>query len=206
MAAGKTMTGWKIGWTAVLLVACMSCGGDDDDDDTTVDAATVDGSSSPDGPTIDAPPGTPDAPPGIDASDIDGGPIDAAPPDAPPPLDAAPPDAPLPPDAAPPPDAPLPIDAAPPPDVGVFSCPDTICQAAENCSTCPADCGECPGPGTDAGTSTCPHDECTTGLLLPPECGECAAAICSADSFCCSSSWDSICVGEVASVCGKTCP
>jgi hypothetical protein len=30
--------------------------------------------------------------------------------------------------------------------------------------------------------------------------------ICLADPFCCNNSWDSLCVGEVASVCAQTCP
>jgi hypothetical protein len=29
--------------------------------------------------------------------------------------------------------------------------------------------------------------------------------ICAVDSYCCSVSWDGICVGEVASVCGMNC-
>src|SRR5262249_32718874 len=40
---------------------------------------------------------------------------------------------------------------------------------------------------------------------LTSSCDACAAKICAADSFCCSNSWDSICVGEVASVCNQSC-
>lgn len=31
------------------------------------------------------------------------------------------------------------------------------------------------------------------------------ADICAVDSYCCQVSWDSLCVGEVASVCGQSC-
>ncbi|KAI8804181.1 metalloprotease [Cladochytrium replicatum] len=51
----------------------------------------------------------------------------------------------------------------------------------------------------------CPHDVCTTGKPLTSECGDCAAQIIAADPFCGSNSWDSICVSEVASVCGLSC-
>ncbi|HET9626144.1 MAG TPA: S8 family serine peptidase [Kofleriaceae bacterium] len=59
----------------------------------------------------------------------------------------------------------------------------------------------------------CSHPLCSTGAALPSSGGctsggntTCEASICSADSFCCTSSWDSVCVGEVKSVCGLTCP
>jgi hypothetical protein len=29
--------------------------------------------------------------------------------------------------------------------------------------------------------------------------------ICAFDSYCCSVSWDSLCVSEVSSICGQTC-
>ena len=31
------------------------------------------------------------------------------------------------------------------------------------------------------------------------------STICAVDSFCCDSSWDATCVGEVTSVCGNNC-
>jgi len=52
---------------------------------------------------------------------------------------------------------------------------------------------------------TCAHSACTTGGALSSTCDICVGAICAKDSFCCSSTWDSTCVGEVASVCGDTC-
>jgi hypothetical protein len=53
----------------------------------------------------------------------------------------------------------------------------------------------------------CTHNECTTGGSLNTTCGSCAADLCSVDPWCCTTSWDSICIGEVASVCHSlTCP
>ena len=67
------------------------------------------------------------------------------------------------------------------------------------------------GGGTDAGTdsggggNTCSHPICSAGPKLAKACDPCVAKICAADSFCCRNKWDSVCVGEVASVCGETC-
>jgi hypothetical protein len=76
---------------------------------------------------------------------------------------------------------------------------------------CGGTCGSCgsgqtcsPG-GTCTGGGSCSHPICSTGGSLTASCDTCAAQICAADSFCCSSSWDSICVGEVATVCHQTC-
>lgn len=60
-------------------------------------------------------------------------------------------------------------------------------------------CGTTPPP-------TCSHLLCSTGTALVSGCNTCATSVCAADSFCCSSSWDSICVGEVTSICGLACP
>jgi hypothetical protein len=53
----------------------------------------------------------------------------------------------------------------------------------------------------------CAHSPCRTGGVLTPGCGpdNCTAWICSVDSFCCNVEWDSICVGEVGSVCQRRC-
>ena len=53
---------------------------------------------------------------------------------------------------------------------------------------------------------SCIHGICTTGGALTSGCDPCATQICAADSFCCTNSWDSICVGEVSSVCHQSCP
>ncbi|MRG95563.1 hypothetical protein [Polyangium spumosum] len=56
---------------------------------------------------------------------------------------------------------------------------------------------------------SCAHTLCATGAKLTSGCdvaqANCVASICAADPFCCNNQWDSICVGQVASVCGKSC-
>ncbi len=58
-------------------------------------------------------------------------------------------------------------------------------------------------------TGTCAHNMCATGTKLTNGCdsakANCVATICAADPYCCSTSWDSVCVGEVASKCAKNC-
>jgi len=58
-------------------------------------------------------------------------------------------------------------------------------------------------------TGTCAHNMCSTGAALANSCdsakSNCVATICASDPYCCSTSWDSVCVGEVASMCGKNC-
>jgi len=65
---------------------------------------------------------------------------------------------------------------------------ETVCMQAD-----------CIDPG-------CAHLVCDAGVLLDPACDPCVALICVADPFCCANSWDGLCVGEVNSVCGLTCP
>lgn len=54
--------------------------------------------------------------------------------------------------------------------------------------------------------AACTHDKCVTGTKLVSGCDPCVTSICAADAYCCNTSWDATCVGEVASVCGLTCP
>lgn len=55
-------------------------------------------------------------------------------------------------------------------------------------------------------TSTCAHPICTKGAKLTSTCDPCVAQICSTDSYCCNTGWSSVCVAEVTSICGQTCP
>lgn len=56
---------------------------------------------------------------------------------------------------------------------------------------------------------TCAHNMCSTGTKLTNNCdsakANCVATICAADPYCCNTSWDSVCVGQVASKCAKNC-
>jgi hypothetical protein len=162
---------------------------------------------------------TPPPPPPVDAGPPP--PVDAGPP---PPVDAGPP---------PPPPPPPPVDAGPPPPPS--GCAHNICDEGSTltstCSTCAGDicaadpyccdvewdsicvgqvtsiCGEsCGGGGGGGGGGTCKHAICDTGAKLKSSCNTCAKEICAKDAYCCNTLWDSICVSQVSSICGETCP
>ncbi len=63
---------------------------------------------------------------------------------------------------------------------------------------------DCNGAAED-GCNTCAHPICMTGVALVNGCDPCVTQICAVDPFCCNTSWDGICVGEVGSVCGIAC-
>lgn len=52
---------------------------------------------------------------------------------------------------------------------------------------------------------SCAHPVCVAGGALANGCHPCVTQICGVDAFCCNTSWDGLCVGEVGSVCGLTC-
>jgi hypothetical protein len=60
--------------------------------------------------------------------------------------------------------------------------------------------GAPPSPCGNAG-----HDCCTTGA---PGCDDvdCCNAVCAADSFCCDTAWDALCVDQVDTLCAAPCP
>jgi hypothetical protein len=60
--------------------------------------------------------------------------------------------------------------------------------------------------GKVLGANVCTHDLCSQGSALASGCDSCVTNVCSSDPFCCSTQWDSICAGEVGSICGRTCP
>ncbi|MGH9885919.1 MAG: S8 family serine peptidase, partial [bacterium] len=82
------------------------------------------------------------------------------------------------------------------------TCGDDGCGGT--CGTCGAGQTCSPG-GTCTGGGSCAHPICSTGGRLTSSCDPCAAQICAQDSFCCNTSWDNVCVGEVQSVCHQTC-
>jgi hypothetical protein len=95
-------------------------------------------------------------------------------------------------------------------------CQDNGCTpncAGKTCGDdgCGGSCGSCSGGATcsngtcTGGGGTCAHPICSTGGSLASSCDSCAASICAVDSYCCTTGWDSICVGEVGSVCGQSC-
>jgi hypothetical protein len=50
---------------------------------------------------------------------------------------------------------------------------------------------------------TCGHSICETGAAVSSTCDSCVTSICSADPFCCTVAWDSLCVNEVTTICGR---
>ena len=72
------------------------------------------------------------------------------------------------------------------------------CAAGQTCSA-----GTCMSGG--GGGGQCAHPICSTGGTLVGTCDTCAAQICGQDSYCCNTAWDSVCVGEVGSICGQSC-
>jgi len=88
------------------------------------------------------------------------------------------------------------------PSCGGKTCGDDGCGGT--CGTC-GNGQTCSPGGTCTGGGACSHAICSTGGALTSSCDSCAAQVCAADSFCCTSSWDSQCVSEVASVCNQSC-
>jgi hypothetical protein len=65
-------------------------------------------------------------------------------------------------------------------------------------------------PDRDAGIDSavgscavCSHGRCDPGGPLTASCDPCVTDICAVDPFCCNSSWDSVCVEEMRTVCGS---
>ncbi|MDC3988558.1 zinc metalloprotease [Polyangium jinanense] len=54
---------------------------------------------------------------------------------------------------------------------------------------------------------SCAHNVCTSGTKLTKGCDSLGivTAVCNNDAYCCSTSWDSVCVGKVESVAGYSC-
>ena len=100
---------------------------------------------------------------------------------------------------------------------GCDTCVTQICGQDSYCCTTAWDsicvgevqsiCGQstCSGGGGGGGGGNCSHPICSTGKKLTSGCDPCVTDICSQDSYCCSTKWDSICVGEVGSICGEAC-
>ncbi len=88
---------------------------------------------------------------------------------------------------------------------GTVSCQPTTAPSPETCDGLDNDCD---GATDEEGCSvSCAHDVCLTGTALNAACDTCVGQICAVDPFCCNTSWDSLCVNQVASVCGKAiCP
>jgi hypothetical protein len=93
-----------------------------------------------------------------------------------------------------------------------FSSWDSFCvsEAGDSCSNVSCGLGGTGQGGTGQGgsgqggsTGSCNHDECTSGDALDTSCSDCAATVCGIDDFCCSVSWDSLCVSKASANCAS---
>ncbi len=82
---------------------------------------------------------------------------------------------------------------------------DTTC-VAQVTSLCGLTCTAPPPPPDDAGdAAACAHDVCSVGATLDAACDPCASQVCAVDAYCCGTAWDTTCVSEVTSICGRSC-
>ena len=88
---------------------------------------------------------------------------------------------------------------------GCDDCVDLVCFDDAFCCEVSWDSTCVDEADTLCGCDTCDHDVCETGDALVDGCSDCVSDVCAADSFCCTVSWDSTCVGEAESICGESC-
>ncbi len=58
------------------------------------------------------------------------------------------------------------------------------------------------GGGNNNGGANCAHGLCDQGAALDPNCDSCVTNVCNQDSFCCTNSWDNLCVDQAKKLCG----
>jgi len=69
-----------------------------------------------------------------------------------------------------------------------------VCDAGEDATSCPQDCG--------APAGNCAHGPCEEGVALDPSCDACVTTVCNDDPYCCQVEWDATCVGGADYFCG----
>lgn len=62
-----------------------------------------------------------------------------------------------------------------------------------------------PQPEPEEPGASCAHGLCANGAKLESSCDPCAATVCAADAYCCSTAWDGICVNEAKTMCNTVC-
>lgn len=87
---------------------------------------------------------------------------------------------------------------------------DSYCCDSEWDSTCVSEVDQYCTTSCGGGTTTTCHNACTEGDAQEPACGDCAAAICDADGYCCDQNegaWDSYCVDAASAepLCADQC-
>lgn len=91
---------------------------------------------------------------------------------------------------------------------GCSSCVSSVCAVDPYCCNNFWDyiCTERAKSSCGTTCSGCAHSEWTTGAALTKSCSSCAATVCDSDSYCCTNSWDSMCVQEAKTWCGSCLP
>ncbi|MCA9709244.1 MAG: hypothetical protein KDK70_25595 [Myxococcales bacterium] len=98
-----------------------------------------------------------------------------------------------------------------PQTLGCDPCVDQVCAADAFCCSNQWD-SICVGEvesvcmRADCIDPACAHLVCVEGAALAMACHPCVTTVCGSDAFCCSNTWDSICVDEVGSLCMLACP
>lgn len=94
-------------------------------------------------------------------------------------------------------------------DAAQGNCVSQICASDPYCcgtswdSVCVGEVGTICNSQKCAGN--CAHSPCAIGGVLSAGCNACVSSICATDPYCCNTSWDSLCVGEVGTVCFDSC-
>jgi hypothetical protein len=73
------------------------------------------------------------------------------------------------------------------------------------CIPCGNPLQACGQGGSGNGSGMCDHNVCDAGGPLLKSCSSCAEKVCNADSFCCDTNWDSLCVNQADALCGNIC-
>lgn len=97
------------------------------------------------------------------------------------------------------------LDAACDPCVAKIASADPYCVQTKWDATCVGEVKSVCGVTCGAQPVACAHDKCATGAKLSKGCDACVDKIITADAYCGTTGWDSVCVGEVKSVCGLAC-
>ncbi len=82
---------------------------------------------------------------------------------------------------------------------------DPYCCETSYDETCVAEAQSIATCGCAAPEETCAHDVCQVGEILDPTCSSCVESVCQADGFCCTTTWDALCVSNAVELCGSSC-
>jgi hypothetical protein len=86
-------------------------------------------------------------------------------------------------------------------------CATSVCTTDPYCCTTSWDsrCVQEAANGCGLQCQVCSHSLCTQGTALETSCDPCVGAVCGADPYCCSNTWDQRCIDESQTTCGLTC-